>query len=274
MTTNSRVRTERTPLSLSDFEKEITRLTAEAESTNILIYGDSNCGKTTTAGTAPGNNFWIMLEPGVKVAARNGAKGDAVKVSDSATAWACVDWLKARHRYRKYSWVVLDGATTIQNAIRLGYTQEAFDLKGNRAHRNLPDKPDYFNTQNFLKTWIGALVDMPVNLLVTAHASRLTDYDDGENVVFPGFQGKGMEVSNAITGLMDVTGYMERCMVKRRDSNVEREVHRLWFSSPRRKSKDDSPTRYICGDKFNALGRYMDNPTLPKMLDMINGKER
>lgn len=276
----SRVRTERSSVSITDFEKELKRLSSESESINMMIYGDANCGKTTIAGTLPGKVLWLVCEPGYKVAARNGAEGISVQISDSAMAWAAIDWLNSRRRYRQFDWICIDGLTTMQDRIRLAYTQEAFDNsegqpKRARAHRNLSDKPDYFNTQNFLKTWIGTLVDLPVNLLVTAHAYRTNATEDGELMVFPGIQGKVNETSNAITGLMDVTGYMEkkRIRVKLRDGGYKRsQKYRLWFESPERTAKEDDDVRYICGDKFNALGRYIDSPQMPDILARIRGE--
>lgn len=277
----SRVVTERTAVSASDFESEIFRLSAESESYNFLIHGDANSGKTTTAATVPGRSMWFVLEPGYKVAVRRGATGHGRVVNNAATAWAAVDWLTEdspktkQPRYESLDWLVIDGMTTMQDRIRLSYTQEAFDNSNGtkRAHRNLPDKPDYFNTQNFLKTWIGTLVDLPVNLLITAHSYR-TEGEDGELIVFPGFQGKITETSNAISGLMDVTGYMERRRVSvRGQEGSTKEVHRLWFKSPERRSAKEADVRYIVGDKFNKLGRFMDSPSIPRMLEKINSRE-
>src|SRR3954469_7465286 len=157
----SRVRTERTEMSASDFEKTIFDLTPDSECINKMIYGDSGAGKTAYAGTCPGRMFWLVGEPGYKTAARRGAKGNGALITDTATAWAAVDWLESksrqhkRPRYELLDWIVLDGLSTIQNRFRLGYAAEAFDNNpAKRQHRNLPDKPDYFNTQNFLKSWI------------------------------------------------------------------------------------------------------------------------
>jgi len=276
----SRVRTERTELSLSDFEKEIFELSPDSECINMLIYGDSNAGKTVVAGSCPGRTFWLVGEPGYKSATRRGAEGNGVIVSDTAKAWAAVDWLEAKSRrtgkprYESLDWIVLDGLSTIQNRFRLGYAAEAFDNNpAKRQHRNLPDKPDYFNTQNFLKSWIPRLVDMPVNFLITAHSFR-TESEDGELVVFPGIQGKGMEVANAISGLMDVTTYMEAKRLRVRDSDETRIVRRMWFESPTRTSKREDAVRYICGEKFGVLGRYMDSPTIPRLLAKISGEEK
>lgn len=270
---SGRVRTERSELSISDFQKEMERLEDGSESTNILIHGDSNVGKTVLAGTCPGRTFWLVGEPGYKSAGRQGARGLAHKIGDTATALAAVDWLNAspkgkrQPRYELLDWVVLDGLSTMQDRFRLGYAAEAFDINPEkRQHRNLPDKPDYFNTQNFLKSWIPQLVDMPVNLLITAHTYRTDETDNGELLVYPGIQGKVNETSNAVSGLMDVTGYMERRRIRIQDSEDTKEIRRIWFSSPERKSKRDADVRYICGDKFNALGKYIDLPDVNEEL--------
>lgn len=275
------VTTERTRMSLSDFEKELIRLdSGEEESKNILVYGDSGAGKTVLAGTLPERTFWLVCEPGFKSAVRwrrnqglpphKGAR----RISDSATAWAAVEWLEYRERFRKLDWLVIDGVSTMQDRFRLGYAAEAFDINpSKRAHRNLPDRPDYFNTQNFLKSWMPRLIDMPVNLLVTAHAYRTDLTDDAELLVFPGFQGKVTETSNAISGLMDATGYMEARRFRNRKTEEVRTVRRLWFESPMdRKRSEDMQVRYIVGDKFQALGEKIENPTMPQLVEMIDGE--
>lgn len=268
---SSRVRTERESVSMSDFQAEIIKLTADSESVNGLIYGDSNCGKTYVGGTCPGRTFWLVCEPGYKTAARMGAIGLGRKITDTATALAAIDWLNHRERFRKFDWIVLDGLSTMQDRFRLGYAAEAFDINPTkRQHRNLPDRPDYFNTQNFLKSWIPQLVDMPVNLLITAHAYRTDDTDGVYSLVFPGIQGKVTETANAISGLMDFTGYMEARRIRNRDGDSKL-VRRIWFEPPDRQSKKDDDIRYICGEKFNgALGKRMDFPTIPKIMEKIS----
>jgi hypothetical protein len=263
---SERVRTERSEVSLSDFARDMERLEAGSESTNILIHGDSNVGKTVLAGTCPGRTFWLVGEPGYKSAGRQGARGFAKRIGDSATALAAIDWLnerpkgKRQRRYELLDWIVLDGLSTMQDRFRLSYTAEAFDIDpSKRQHRNLPDRPDYFNTQNFLKAWIPQLVDMPCNLLVTAHSYHTDDTDGPYSLIYPGIQ--KIDVANAISGLMDITGYMERRLLRFRDGN-SKVVRRVWFDSPQRQSKREDDVRYICGDKFNALGKYYDLPDI------------
>lgn len=257
-----RVRTERVVTPINEFAAGIVKLTPTAESINMLVYGDSNAGKTRLAGTAEGRTLWLVCEPGYKTAARAGAIGYVRPVTDSSTALAAVDWLYEKQHYRRFDWLIIDGISTIQDRIRLGYAQEAFDASANspkraRAHRNLPDKPDYFNTQNFLKTWLAMLIDLPVNLLVSAHVSRMERETDGVLLGFAALQGKGNEVSNSISGLMDVTAYLE---AKSLNGRIRR---RLWFESP------PGDMHYVVGDKFDALGRYMNSPTIPAILEKI-----
>lgn len=276
------VTTERSPLSLAAFQKELIRFDQDGgeESTNILVYGDSNAGKTVLAGSLPERTFWAVCEPGYKSAVRWRAREGlpthkgAHKINNSAEAWALVEWLEAGEKFRKLDWLVIDGASTMQDRFRLGYTAEAFDINPkSRAHRNLPDRPDYFNTQNFLKSWFPRLIDMPVNLLVTAHPYRTNNTEDGELLVFPGFQGKGTEVSNAISGLMDVTAYMESRRLTNKKSGEVKTQRRIWFQPPAGRGNDDQDVRYIVGDKFGVLPDYIEDPTMEKIQSYINGEE-
>lgn len=279
---SARVQTERTTVTASDFEAEVFRLTNDTtESINLLVYGDSNVGKTVLAGTCPGRTFWLVLEPGYKSAERQGAQGYGRRIADSATAWAAVEWLETAKtgrgpkRYERLQWIVLDGLSTMQDRFRLAYAAEAFDIDPTkRQHRNLPDRPDYFNTQNFLKSWIPRLVDMPCNLLITAHAYRTDNTEDGELLVFPGIQGKVSETANAISGLMDATGYFsaKRMRVKGSEGESSKVIRRLWFDQPTEKWGGEG-VRYVVGDKFNCLGPYIDFPTMPKILSKINPEE-
>lgn len=257
------IKTERNQLSLSDFEREITALDASTESTNILIYGDSNAGKTWLSATAPGRLLFLPGESGYKSAARRGASGKVRFIPDTATAWAALDWLESG-KYKRFDWIIPDGLSTLQERFRLNYAAEAFDANPkSRQHRNIPDRPDYFNTQNMMKTWIARLVDLPVNCLFTAHAWR-TEKTDADLLVYPGIQGKVTEVANYISGLMDVIGYLE--VKEIRTENGREQIRRLLFQRSVRNG-----ATYFAGDKFDALGRYMDNPTIPDIMARIEG---
>lgn len=264
---SSRVETERQDMSLGDFQSEIFRLDSTSESINMLIFGRSNAGKTVLAGTTPGKNFWLVGEPGYKTASRVAhAQGHGRRISSTASALTAIDWLKVKRRCEKYDFVIVDGLTSMIDRWRLGYAAEAFDIDPTkRQHRNLPDRPDYFNAQNFTKQWVAQLVDLPVNVLITAHAWQ-TDAMEVDKYIFPGIQGKETEVAQTIVGLMDACGYLEAKTLKNKKTNKVRHIRRLHFGQP-----DDPDVRYLVGDKFNCLGRYIDNPTMPDILARIEG---
>lgn len=253
--------TERKPVSAAEFEAGLFELDGAAEHKNILIHGDSGCGKTVLAGTAPGRLLFLAGEPGYISAARLGAHGKGKVIPDTATADAAIRYLEDGG-FNKYDWVVADGLSTMNNKFLLGYAAEAFDANpAKRAHRNLPDKPDYYNTQNFMKGWVSRLVDLPVNVLFTCHSMR-PEGDEGETLVYPAIQGKVTEVSNYISGLMHVVGYMAI-----RINKAEEQVRRVLWQHYYDQATD---TRYFAKDQFNALGFSSDNPNMPEIIKKID----
>lgn len=269
--------TERKSMSIREFEDGLMELDGASEYWNILLYGDSGCGKTVLAGSLPGRVLFLAGEPGYISAARLGnlAPGSKVRlIPDTATAEAAARYLEGG-ACKKYDWVVADGLGTMQQKFLLGYAAEAFDANpAKRAHRNLPDKPDYFNAQNFIKGWVARLIDLPVNCLFVAHAMRPED-ENGETLVYPGIQGKGYEVSNYISGLMHGVWYMATRIVEQKNGDA-RQVRRLLFQHY---VDPEHETRYFAKDQTNTLGRWAtvrdpDNPDgamMPELIAAMNG---
>lgn len=267
--------TEKKGMSVDEFERGMFDLDGATEFYNILVYGDSGCGKTVLAGTLPGRVLFLAGEPGYISAARMGAKGKVRLIPDTATATAALSWLEAGGA-RQFDWIVPEGIGTMQNKFLLGYAAEAFDANpAKRAHRNLPDKPDYFNAQNFMKSWVSRLIDLPCNVLFTSHAMRPED-ENGETLVYPGIQGKGYEVSNYIAGLMHGVWYMATRIVEM--DGETRQTRRLLFQHY---VDPVNETRYFAKDQTNTLGRFatvrdQENPNgvmMPELIAMMNGEE-
>lgn len=269
--------TDRQVMSLSDFESEIRELDGDAESANILLYGDSGCGKTVLAGSAP-NSLILACGPGYISAARVSlgvpvGKRKVRPVPDSATALAGIEWLESGG-YKEYEWVVVEDATILETKVRLGYAAEAFDANPEkRQHRNLPDKPDYFNTQNFLRSWIARLVDLPVNLLITAHAMRFDD-DSGDRLVVPSFQQRDGALSNYVSGLMHCVGFMRPRWVDSSGRPVSvdkrppgsKQVRRILWQQT---TDPNTGTIYFAKDQFDVLGRTMDDTNMQEIMKKI-----
>lgn len=266
--------TEKKGMSTREFEAGLFELDGATEFYNVLVYGDSGAGKTVLAGTLPGRVLFLAGEPGYISAARMGAKGTVRIIPDTATATAAALWLESGAA-RKYDWIVCDGIGTMQNKFLLNYAAEAFDANpAKRAHRNLPDKPDYFNAQNFMKSWVARFIDLPCNVLFTAHAMRPED-ENGETLVYPGIQGKGYEVSNYIAGLMHGVWYMATRIQAVRGEEPK-QVRRLLFQHY---VDPENETRYFAKDQTTTLGfsatvRDPDNPegvTMTELIELMNG---
>lgn len=260
-------------VSPSDFAKAMRDLDGDCETKNIMLYGDSGCGKTVVAGSCP-NSLWLACEPGYIAAAKprwdlDLGRRQVRQIPHSAAMLGALDWLEAGG-YRKLEWIILDGASTLDKKVRLNFAAEAFDHNpASRAHRNLPMEADYFNTQNFMISAISRLVDLPVNVLITAHAMRMDD-DEGDTRVLPEFQKKGGGLSNYVSGLMHAVGFMRKRSVKDKKTEKTREVRRiLWQQSVDPKSG----TIYFAKDQFDAFGRYTDDTNMFELMSMIGSEE-
>lgn len=252
-------------MSAAEFEAEMFDLTGATEYINMIVYGDPGIGKTRLTGTLPGYNLWLAGEPGFVSAAQiDDSQGRVRLIPDTATALAAANWLEDGND-KKFDWIVVDGATTMQTKFMLGYAAEAFDKNPEkRAHRNLPDRPDYLNAQNFMKYWLARLADLKCNVFVTAHVLRSED-DEGDPLVMPSFQGKGHEVSSYISGQFYVVGYYRMATVKQGE-NKGKQIRRInWqmFKDP------DTDITFFAKDQSNKLGRFTDNPTMPDILAKI-----
>lgn len=271
--------TEKRGMSIAEFDRGLFEMDGSSEFWNIMLYADSGAGKTVLAGSLPGRVLFLAGEPGYITAARLGGLAPGSKgrlIPDTSTASAAILSLESGG-HRKYDWIVVDGVTTMGIKFLLGYAAEAFDANpAKRAHRNLPDKPDYFNTQNFMKSWVARFIDLPCNVLFTGHAMRPED-ENGETLVYPGIQGKGYEVSNYIAGLMHGVWYMATRIVDRDGEPVQ--TRRLLFQHY---VDPVHETRYFAKDQTNSLGRWAtvrdpDNPDgvmMPELIALMNGEPK
>jgi hypothetical protein len=256
-------------MTTAEFAAGFFDLDGATEYKNMMVYGGPGSGKTVLAGTVPGRILFLAGEPGYISAARLGAHGKARLIPDTATAVAAAQWLEDGGA-SKFDWIIADGLGTMQKKFLLNYAAEAYDANpAKRAHRNLPDKPDYFNSQNMIMSWVARLIDLPCNTLFTAHAMFPEDKATGEQMVYPAIQGKGYEISSYVCGLMHAVGFMSP-RVKKVDGEVT-EVRRILWQNTR---DPNTETNYFAKDQFNALGRYTDDLTMKQICDIIDSGQQ
>lgn len=228
------------------------------ESINIIIYGDSGIGKTVFAGTCE-EGLFLGTETGAISAKRQGSQAELWPIDDWDDLVAAYDYLKNEdHPYR---WVMIDSVTEMQEKARQWILNRAVEENDSRD----PDLfaiQDYQKWYNMYKRFVRAFNALPVNVLYTALPYRVeveTD-DDLEPLVLPLIEGKGFQYAQWTCAQMHVVGYYGKRMVGKGDER--REVRRMLFQN--------TPP-YFAKDRYDALGRYIDEPTMPLIEGLIDG---
>lgn len=101
------------------------------------------------------------------------------------------------------------------------------------------------------------LTKLPYNVGISAHVMTTTESGGDGTLFMPQVQGKNMP--SKISGYMNVVGYLGKAKV---DDKV---VQRMQF---RREG------RHYAKDRWDALGPFVDRPTLPKVEKMIEEKRK
>jgi hypothetical protein len=148
-----------------------------SQTVNMLVIGDYGTGKTQLAATCPTPVFIDSFDPGgTKTRALQPAikKGDII-VEDKwekdswKDPWAFREWekeMESRMRedfFNAFSWYILDSCT--KWAFSLMYE---ILKKGGRAGKG-PQIQDYLVQQLTAADWLGQLMDLPCNVMVTGH---------------------------------------------------------------------------------------------------------
>jgi phage nucleotide-binding protein len=228
---------------LADFE----------ESLNILIYGDSGVGKTVLAGTAP-DALFLSTEKGTVSAKRQGSKAKVWRIKE----WSDLEeaFVYLRDEEHGFKWVILDSVTKMQQQLIRDTLDKRVEKRGD-SDPDIPEIADHQKFQNKFKRFITAFIELPVNVVFTATAMRKED-EEGEDLVLPNIDGKGYAIANYACAEMDIVAYY----AVRVDKTTKRTVRRLLCQS--------TPP-YFAKDRYDALGKVVDDPTMPKIIEMIEG---
>lgn len=230
------------------------------ESANILVYGDSGVGKTVLCGTAP-NCLLATSEPGAKAAKRQGSTAKLKRLTVWQDAWDLLHGLQdGDPQYEPFDWIAVDTATTLQEKHLKAIVRDEHASNPARD-RYVPQIQDRQKWHLEFKDWIVQMVDVPKNMIFTAHAMWKEQEQDGEDICLPSFQGMGYQVANYICGHMDAVGYMATILPEGKTRPVRRI---LWEKYP----------PYFAKDQFNALGRWTDNTNMPELISKIFGEQK
>jgi hypothetical protein len=247
-----------------ELPEAILSLESYDESINMLIVAESGWGKTVLAGTADQRNtdggkaLFLATETGTISAARQGSTADL---------WPIRHWgaLAEAYRYFRYGggcdvydWVLLDSITEMQKLSMDAALRKAVNENAGRD----PDVPaiqDYMKVQQQTLNFLRRFNELPINCLYTALPLRLDD-EEGHPYFLPALDGKQGGIAQQAMGYMHVVGHGVKRMIKLEDGK-QAPVRRVFFQSV-------GP--YKAKDRYGALGRWLDNPTMPQVEELLN----
>lgn len=241
---------------------EIIDLQDYTESINWLLFGHSGCGKTVIAGKLPGRVLILANEQGTISAKRQGSK---------AKVWLIRRWEDLVEAYEylannehPFDWVVIDTVTEMQyKCIR--WIMRMVVLANPQRDPHIPAQGDHFKWQLAMKQMITDFNELPVNIMWTAQEMVRED-SEGEDIILPLIEGKDYQISAWACAQMDVVSHLALKPVNKRvDGKVQK-------SFVRRLTCNESPPIFS-KDRFNVLGRVVDNPDISELVQRIKDTE-
>lgn len=223
------------------------------------VYGESDTGKTVLAGTAPKALFLTADVEGTESAKALGSTADELRINTFTEFCDAVQWLAFGGGANEYSWVIPDTITELEE---LCWQEQLVSSDVRRASKYQPNKADYPLVWAKVYEQLMFLGRAPINVLFIAHTMRIDrETEDGEDTVTLAMPAIGSrkrgDLSAKLCAQLGVVGYM------RKVTEEGGKVHRQLLT--------EGNTRWLARDRTTKLGAGMTDPTMPKLLAMIEG---
>lgn len=223
---------------------------------NWMLYSEPGVGKTMLAGTAAevGKTLWLANNPDETVSLRKQTHQPDMWVVDDYNELADAAAYVINEGHAEYDFVVFDNGTLFMEQ---GMDHIMADLVATKPHRDLyiPDRAEYLRNQNMFSKQVRTLIGAPVNFIMTAHVMQM-ESPEGDDISIPALPGSKGLYSQKLCGLMNLVTYY-RAVAKKGG------VQRVLYTQ---KSKTMEAK-----DRFQALPARMIDPTVPQIMDAIQG---
>lgn len=240
----------------------------------MIVYSPPGHGKTTLLGTAAGDP---RLSPMLLIEFEGGTRSIRSKVKKISIDQLGKEKPKIDviHTVEIRTWgdfdLVYDFLLTDGNPYRsigldslsemnyLNMQTVLIDAGTQDKNRDLdvPEQRDYLRSASQMRRLVRYFRDLPMHVFMTSGAQQGQDPRTKTSMMMMSLTGK---LVFEIPGLFDVVGYL--AMVDQDDGATERWL----FTQPT--GRFDAKDRTEGG----KLGEYIVNPTLPKILDLVEGK--
>lgn len=227
------------------------------------VHGDPGIGKTRLVGTTPGRVLIIRppqehLDSWLPVDKARAARGEI----EEAVARDRDDMdqlmIHLREDGAQYDWVWLDNASIMFDILLDDVWDSVIRAKEHRKGGPI-DQGEYGIAMTFYARWLRHIVGPDLfNFGFTAHSEIVPSPDkDSEGLpidkLMPWIQGKQMP--NRFTGYMNIVAYYQKAKIGGKEG--------------RRVLRTESSPNYYAKDQFDAFGGRVVDPTMPKLLELI-----
>lgn len=230
----------------------------------FLFYGRGKSGKTTLAMSASevedlGPVAMIDFEGSAEVGAEKYPDVDVYRTRTWMESAAVIDaMLDQDHGYRT---VILDPVNALQVQLQDEIVRRQPETQPSaKSNNSLGDRSmlmaDWGVVWTRMRKVMEAFHAAPFTVIMTAHADTTQDEQTGRMLMEPLMQ--GAKTKNEVTRIPSVVGYM--AMYQEKDKGVYPTIRFAGGGG------------VVAGDRLGKLGLGIENPTMQKIYDKINGK--
>jgi hypothetical protein len=232
---------------------------AESSYVRGAIVSASGFGKTVFCGTAPRALFLTTDPEGTISAKAFGSTAQEWQISSLEQLRDAYVYM-AKEGCREFDWLIHDNASEEQALFMNASIAARVARKGAQTDPLVPEQADYQRQQNGIIQITKQFRDLPINQLWTVHRTvKTTEDEEGEDVEYYScaIHGKEGAIAEQFLGMMNIIGYGEVI------TKNNKEIRRIYF---------DHVRKYRGKDRYGKLGRYQDNLTVPRMMELLEGR--
>jgi hypothetical protein len=227
----------------------------------MSVVAESGFGKSVLLGSAGKDMLILSLDPeGADSAFYQGSTADEWVIRDMDTLYEAYRYLRDKG-CKEYKYVSVDSAPEAQKIMQLDWLEKNKDRAKGR-HPDVLGMDGYQITQNQFIKFVKQMNDLPMHTIYTAKPLELYD-GEGEIYYLPNIHGQKGDIARDFMGYMKIQGFGTYVEKKIKGTDRTKLCRRFWFTP-------HGP--YKGKDRTDALGQYLDDPTLPLIVQMVDEK--
>lgn len=220
---------------------------------HMMLIAPSGFGKTVFLGSHPKVLLLLTDPEGSFSAKRMGSDIDEWTCHDADELEKAYFWLRDGGT-EHYDIVAIDNISHAQKLMLKKAKKQSLSRNNSKADPLVPEQGDYLRAQLGIDDMVLKFHDLPIHVVWTAWQEEHENINTGDIYYAPNIQGSKGALAQQILGYMNINAFGQ---VIEKDG---KEVRRMYFSQ-------QGP--YRGKDRFQVLGKFKDDLTLPKMLTLI-----